>query len=88
MNYALGVAIPVLIQCLAVLIVIDMNTGNGSWLGLLAFLLGMFTIPGTALVNFIYIRTQQKSLAQRTLLLRCCLIALVAPMFILSLLLF
>ena len=41
MKYLFGVAIPVIFQILVVFIVIDLNTGNGSWAGLGALLIGL-----------------------------------------------
>jgi hypothetical protein len=52
MAYVIGVLIPLILQSLLVFIVIEMNTGNGSWVGLGALLIGMFAIPATAIVNF------------------------------------
>lgn len=82
----MGVVIPVLLQCLFVYIVIVMNTGNGSWVGLGAFLIGMFAIPGTAIFNVIYMLSNKDKSAS-TLVLHCFLIAIIAPFLTLLLLL-
>lgn len=58
MRYIYCVVIPLLLQVLAVYIIILMNTGNGSFLGLAAFLFAMPIIPITAIVNAV--RTNQK----------------------------
>lgn len=58
MRYVYCVVIPLLLQVLAVYIIIVMNTGNGSWAGLAAFLFAIPIIPITAIVNAV--RTNQK----------------------------
>lgn len=78
MRYLLGLVIPFLLQALLVLVTIEMNTGNGSWLGLGALLIGMFAIPGTAIVNGIYIR-QNRDKQALPVIGRCFLIALIVP---------
>ena len=87
MRYFWGVLIPVLLQGLLVFITIEMNTGNGSWLGLGALLIGMFTIPGTAIVNFLIVRNSSQASAD-VALVKCWLAALIAPFFILGFFLF
>ncbi len=86
MRYIAGVLIPVVLQCLFVFIIIEMNTGNGSWIGLGALLIGMFAIPATAIINFLYIKTN-KGRSTVSLMSRCFLIAIIAPVIILLLLL-
>ncbi len=78
MRYIIGVVLPVIFQCLFVLILVEMNTGNGSWVGLGAFLLGMFAIPGTAIINAIYIRSHP-DLHAVTVINRCFMFALIVP---------
>ena len=58
MRYVYCVVIPLLLQVLTVYIIIVMNTGNGSWVGLGAFLFAMPIIPITTIVNAV--RTNQK----------------------------
>ncbi len=58
MRYLPGTLIPLLLQILFVWLVIEANTGNGSWLGLGVFLIGMFAIPATLIVNALYIRAR------------------------------
>ena len=86
MRYVSGVLIPLLLQCLFVFIVIEMNTGNGSWVGLGALLIGMLAIPATAVINFLYIKSNpdRKSV---TLVTQCFLIAMILPILVLFLLL-
>ncbi len=86
MRYFIGVIFPALLQTLFVFIVIEMNTGNGSWVGLGAFLLGMFAIPATAIVNFIYLRAKHQS-SDFVVLARCYLLALIVPFIVMFLLL-
>ena len=81
MRYLIGVLIPLLLQTLFVFIVIEMNTGNGSWVGLGALLLGMFTIPATGVSNFIYIKSKKDEF-NLAVIARCFLISLVLPFII------
>lgn len=85
MRYVMGVALPALVQTLIVYIVIQINTGNGSWLGLGALLLGMFAIPATGVVNALYIKSSA-DIAASTIFLRCFGIALIVPVLTLGLL--
>ena len=78
MRYFFGLLIPMLLQCLFVFIVIDMNTGNGSWAGLGALLIGMFAIPATGIFNFIYIRKNKENSAM-SVIASCFLFAIIAP---------
>ncbi len=78
MKYVIGVLLPVLIQVLVVYVVIEMNTGNGSFVGLGAYLLGLIAIPLTAVVNAIYIYANPKLNTMRVLG-SCFLIALITP---------
>ncbi len=55
MNYFIGVVFPVLLQVLVVFVIVETNQGNGSWAGLGAFLIGIFAIPATAIVNGLYV---------------------------------
>ncbi len=81
MKYIYGVLIPMVIQALVVYVVIEMNTGNGSFVGLGAYLLGLLAIPLTAIINAIYIYANPKfSLLKVTL--RCFLIALITPIVV------
>jgi len=63
-------------------LIIEANTGNGSWLGLGALLLGMFAIPVTAIVNFVHIRNNKDKPVIR-ILMHCFAFTLVAPLLIL-----
>jgi len=85
MGHIFGVVLPLLLQLLFVFIVIEMNTGNGSWVGLGALLLAMFAIPATGISNFMYIRAKAGDIGV-AVLGRCFLIALVLPFIILILL--
>lgn len=87
MKILLGVVLPFLLQVLLVYVIILMNTGNGSWLGLGAFLIGMIAIPGTAIVNFVHIRNHP-ALHVVKVARRCLLNALIAPVVVLAFFLF
>ena len=82
MIYLLGSIIPMALQSLIVLIVIQVNTGNGSWLGLGAFLIGMFAIPATGIINALYIKSH-KDFSSVHILTRCALITAITPFIIL-----
>jgi len=79
MRYISGVIFPLLIQCLIVFLIVSVNTGNGSWAGLGAFLIGIFAIPATAIFNLIYIKSHPE-LSSFVLVLRCFLFAAIAPL--------
>lgn len=85
MRYVIGIFLPVLAQVLFVMIVISMNTGNGSWAGLAAFLLGIFAIPATGLANLIYLRSRRDR-PILSVIAPCFLIAFVMPFLIIILL--
>lgn len=87
MRYVLGVLLPVLIQGLLVVAIIQMNTGNGSWLGLGALLVGAFAIPGTGVYNFVFLR-KPRALSAAPAIGRCFLHAAVAPFIVLIFYLF
>ena len=84
MRYIIGVLIPILLRSFVVFIVIAMNTGNGSWAGLAAFLLGMFAIPATGIANFFYIRAR-KDRQTFSVMWPCFLMALIMPIIVLLL---
>ncbi len=86
MRIITAVVIPALLQCLFVFVVIEMNTGNGSWVGLGALLIGMFAIPATATTNFLYARAN-KHRGLASVFMRSILIAIIAPVLTLLLLL-
>lgn len=77
MKYIVGVAMPMGLQLMAVLMVIDLNTGNGSWAGLGAFLIGLLVIPATAIANATYLASTERPLYKA--LPRCFGLALLAP---------
>lgn len=56
MRYLFGVVAPLLLQILLVLLLIVTNSGNGSWVGLGALLIGMFAVPATAVINILVVR--------------------------------
>jgi len=85
--YFFAVLIPTLLQCLFVFIVIEMNTGNGSWLGLGALLIGIFAIPTTSIVNFIYVKSN-KNVKASLIMTKCFLLSFLMPMIILLLMIF
>ena len=78
MRYLIAVLVPLLLQCLFVFIVIEMNTGNGSFVGLGAFLLGIIAIPITAIINAVYVRVNPE-LGIPALVLRSFMIAAIVP---------
>jgi len=85
MRYLAGVLYPVLLQAFILFLIIDMNTGNGSWVGLLAYIVGMFSLPATAIVNAIYIKSN-KEMANFRLISRCFIFGLIGPVIIAPLL--
>ena len=85
MRYLLAVGLPTLLQCLFIFIVIEMNTGNGSWVGLGAFLVGMFAVPATAAINFFMVRAQ-KSMGIIELTFRAFTISLITPILVIMML--
>lgn len=84
MRYVYGVLIPLLLQALIVYVVIEMNTGNGSFVGLGAYLIGMIAIPLTAVVNAVYIKSNPKKGAINVIL-KCFLFAALTPLLIILL---
>ncbi len=78
MRIFFGVVLPLLVQTLIVWIVIDQNTGNGSFVGLGAMLIGMVAIPLTAIVNFLLIRSSREQ-PVADVLVRCYGFAAIAP---------
>lgn len=84
MIYLFGVFIPLLLQSLLVFITIQMNTGNGSWAGLGALLIGMFAIPATAIANFVYARSNRDK-HPVVVVGNCLAIAMILPFAILLL---
>ncbi len=79
-RFALGVGGPALLQALLVYLVIVRNTGNGSWLGLGALLLGLVAIPATAIVNVVLVLAWRGASAKRVVL-ACFAIGMVVPIF-------
>ncbi|GJM09266.1 MAG: hypothetical protein DHS20C11_15420 [Lysobacteraceae bacterium] len=77
MKYLFGVVLPMIFQILVVFIVIDLNTGNGSWAGLGALLVGLIAIPATAIANAAYLASTDQALYKT--LPRCFGLALLAP---------
>ena len=78
LRYFSVLILPLIIQGLSVLLTVEANTGNGSWLGLGAVLVGMFAIPATLVVNFLFVKNHPQ-LNGLVVLLRCLLHALVVP---------
>jgi hypothetical protein len=85
MIYVAGVLVPIALQSLVVFITIQMNTGNGSWVGLGALLIGFVAIPVTALVNAIYIRANRET-NSISAIARCYGIAAILPIIVVLLL--
>ncbi len=51
MRYLYFVLLPALLQAAITWGIVESNTGNGSWLGLTAFLIALPAIPVTACIN-------------------------------------
>jgi hypothetical protein len=83
MKYIYCVVIPLLLQILTVYIIIEMNTGNGSWVGLLVYLFALFILPATTIFNAT--RTKSKK-DTRTLVLfgQNLLVAYLAPVILVA----
>lgn len=83
MRYIYCVVIPLLLQVLTVYIIIVMNTGNGSWAGLAAFLFAIPIIPITAIVNIVR-ANQNKDMKTARLFLQSILSCIVIPLIIIG----
>ncbi len=78
MRYLLGVVLPALLLSLLAYIVILMNTGNGSFIGLGVIIIAMIVIPANAIISALYLYGhRQYSLPY--VLIRCYLFAAAAP---------
>ncbi|MEM7026729.1 MAG: hypothetical protein AAF410_00715 [Pseudomonadota bacterium] len=84
MRYLYCIIPPILLQLLAVYIIVVMNTGNGSWLGLGAILFAMPIIPTTVAVNFIMVNKNVNSTPMKLILLSN-FIAFLIPILIIGL---
>lgn len=83
MRYIYCVVVPLLLQVLTVYIIIVMNTGNGSWAGLAAFLFAIPIIPITAIVNIVR-ANQNKDMKTARLFLQSILSSIVIPLIIIG----
>lgn len=83
----LGALFPLLLQCLFVFIVVEMNTGNGSWVGLGAVLIGMFAIPATFVTNILLLR-ESRDKHWLFAIARCFAVAFLMPILVVILLAF
>ncbi len=81
MKYVYAVLIPLLFQVLVVWLVIEMNTGNGSFVGLGAYLLGLVAIPLTAIINAIIVYNSPK-IKLSVLTFRSMMLALLLPVLV------
>lgn len=81
LRYIYGVLLPVLCQALVVWAVVEGTRGDGSFTGLGAYLLGMMTMPLTALVNGIWVYTQ-RDWPVGQVILKCWLLALAMPVLV------
>lgn len=79
MRILLGVILPALLQVLVVLIIISMNQGNGSWVGLAAYLIGIIVIPITLVINGLYVWKNPES-STLTLITKGFSLAMVVPL--------
>ncbi|MCE2027422.1 hypothetical protein [Sessilibacter corallicola] len=82
MKYVWGVLLPALAQIVVTWIVITVNTGNGSWLGLGAFVLAIFAVPTTAIANFVSVRTHAEGDSIINLMTKCLLITAITPVLL------
>ncbi|TJY59922.1 hypothetical protein E4T66_12125 [Sinimarinibacterium sp. CAU 1509] len=87
MRIFFGVVLPLLVQTLIVWVVIELNTGNGSFVGLGAMLIGMVAIPLTAIVNVLLIRSSRER-PVADVLVRCYGFAAIAPALTILMMLF
>lgn len=85
MKYIIGALIPVLIQVLFTAVIILTNTGNGSWVGLGAFLIAMIAIPLTGLLNVLVLRNSAGKPAGTTLA-KCYLSIVIVPILMIVML--
>ena len=84
MTYIIGVFIPLILQALLEIFVIESNSANGSMVGLGALLIGFIAIPATAIVNIIYISSNRKK-NLLVVVARCFGIAAIMPLIVLIL---
>ena len=87
MRYFYGVGLPLLMQCAIIGLVILTNQGNGSWVGLAVFLIGIFAVPVTAIINFLHIKAKKEE--KITIVIKQCFaIAAITPAIVLLLMIF
>ncbi len=84
MRYLYCVAVPMALQVFAVYIIVVMNTGNGSWLGLMAFLLALPVIPITAIINVVLTKKNERQKTLQTFF-QSMVVAVAAPAVIVGL---
>ena len=72
---------PVLFRVLVVWLVIEMSTGNGSFVGLGAYLLGLVAISLTVIINAIIVYKSPK-LKLSVLTFRSMVVALLLPVLV------
>jgi hypothetical protein len=58
MRLALAVLFPLVAQAVFVLVIILVTNGTGSFVGLGAMVLGIFALPITALLNWLFTRAE------------------------------
>lgn len=84
MKYIYCVVIPLLLQLITAYIIITINTGNGSWIGLGVLLFSIPILPATTIINAM--RTKSKTETTTLILFgQNLLIAFVAPVIIVAL---
>ena len=81
MKYLYCAVIPLALQALIVYVIIAMNTGNGSWIGLGVLLLAIPTLPLTTVINIVRANTKT-DIKTGILFLQSLLIAFVVPIVI------
>jgi hypothetical protein len=76
------VVLPFLVQLALVLVIIALNRGNGSFVGLAAMGLGLWVLPITAVINW---WGSRRASGLRRLVLRTLLVTLVLPVLLVAL---
>lgn len=87
MKYFVCAFLPIFLQSLILFLIIVMNQGNGSWVGLGAFLLGMFVIPSTLIANIFYLKFGAYKTKTESIV-KCFVTAILAPFVIIVFLFF
>lgn len=84
MRFFAFVVLPFLVQLALVLIIIALNRGNGSFVGLAAMGLGLWVLPITAVINWWGSR-RASALGLGRLVLRTALVTFALPLLLTAL---